>query len=101
MHLQSTIVMNEAQLSESVHEEIHSRACGADHFGESLLAYVRHHRFRPAFFSEAGQHQERSCQPLFARIEQLIDEICLRAVVSFHEVANKHVGKLVFMVERT
>jgi hypothetical protein len=73
MYVQSTIVCNEAKLSESVHEEIHSWAGCTNHLGQSLLAYVRDDGLQLAFFSEVGQYQKRPRQPLFAGIEHLID----------------------------
>jgi hypothetical protein len=67
MHLQSpAAVVDETQLSESVHEEVNSRASGANHFCQSLLTYVRDHFLGSALLAESGQDQNRSGQPLFA-----------------------------------
>ena len=33
----STVVMDEAQFPEFIHEQIDPRACGADHFRQSFL----------------------------------------------------------------
>jgi hypothetical protein len=65
----------------------------------SLLTHVWRYRLGRVFFAEAGQYYERSRQALFARIEQLIDQVRLSAVVSFDRVRNKQVGELVFRVE--
>src|SRR6266481_6210530 len=101
MDLQSTVVVvNEAKLSESVHEEIHSRTGCANQFCQSLLIYARDDFLGSAFLAEVGEYQKRSCQPLFARIEQLIDQVRLRAVVTFDHVRNKQVGESMFRVER-
>jgi hypothetical protein len=61
---------------------------------------MRDHILGSAFLAEACQYQKRSCQPLFARIEQLIDQIRLRAVVTVNHVCNKKIRKLMFSVER-
>jgi hypothetical protein len=55
MHLQSAVVMDEAKLSESVHEEVYSRAGCTDHFRQSSLAHFWDHSLRIAFFSEASE----------------------------------------------
>jgi len=55
MHFQFTVVFNEAELSEFVHEEIHSGAGGADYFRQSLLTHLWDHSLGCVFFSEAGQ----------------------------------------------
>ena len=89
IHVQSAVVFDEAQLSEPVHEEIHSCAGGTNHFRQHLLTYLWNDGFKRVFFSEAGQDQEGSCQTLFARIEQLIDQVRLRAVVPFDHVDDK------------
>ena len=98
--LQSTVVVNEAKISESVHEEIYSRTGCANQFCQSLLTNVRDHFLGSAFLAEVGQHQKRSRQPLFARIEQLIDQVRLRAIVTFDHVRDKQVGEPMFRVER-
>ncbi len=66
MNLQSAVVFDETELSESAHKEIHSGAGRTDHCRQSLLTYVRDHLFGPAFFPEAGQYQKRPRQPFFA-----------------------------------
>ena len=59
MNLQSALcaacVVNEAQLSESVHEEADTRAGSADHFGQRFLADLRHDGFWDAFFAEVSE----------------------------------------------
>ena len=100
MHLQSAVVVDEAELSEFVHEEIHPGAGGAHHFRQSFLTHVGVHGLRHGFFAEPGQYQKRSGQAFFAGIEELIDQVRLRAIVTFHHIRHKQVGQLVFLVER-
>ena len=67
MHLQSSaVVIDKAQPSEPVHEEIHSRAGGANQLCKRFLAYARDHFFGSAFLAKAGEYQKSSRQPLFA-----------------------------------
>ncbi len=55
MHVQSAVILNEAKLSEFVHEEIHTWAGCTNHFRQSLLNYAEDNRRGPALFSEAGE----------------------------------------------
>jgi len=41
IHLQPVVVVDEAQLSEFVHEEIYSSTSCADHFRQSFLTHLR------------------------------------------------------------
>jgi len=100
MHLQSTVVFDEAELPELVHEVVYPRARGANHFRQRLLPHPGDHFLGPAFFSEARQNQERACQPLFARIEKLIDQVRLRVGVALNDVRHEHIGEPVFLMER-
>jgi len=54
MYPQTTVVINEAKLSESVHEKIYSGACSTDHFRQGRLTYIRGHFLPSAFFPEVG-----------------------------------------------
>src|SRR3990170_3056593 len=41
--LELAVVLDEPELPELVHEEVHARACRADHFRERLLRDLRQH----------------------------------------------------------
>jgi hypothetical protein len=69
MHEQFTVILDETQFAESVHEEIHARAGGADHFREGRLIDVGDYYLGPVFFPEAGENQEGACQSFLTRIE--------------------------------
>ena len=64
MHFHSALVVNEAQLSELIQKETHTRARGADHVGERILADLRYDRLRLALFPIVGQQQKNPRQPL-------------------------------------
>ena len=48
-------VINEAQFSESVHEEADSRTGGPDHLSQRLLAYLGDHSFRNAILAKMSE----------------------------------------------
>jgi hypothetical protein len=41
----AAVVINETELSETIHKEVHSRSRGADHFCQGFLAYLRNYIF--------------------------------------------------------
>ena len=52
MQAQTTVVVNEAQLAELIHEETDARPRGTDHVGQHVLTGLRKDRLRLAWFSE-------------------------------------------------
>jgi hypothetical protein len=79
-------VRDEAELAEFVHEETDPLPGGADHLGQGFLADLGDHRVRLLLFTEIGQPRQKPRQALFARIEQLIDEIFFAADVTGQQV---------------
>src|SRR6266536_1887954 len=73
--LQSAIVIDEAQFTEFIHERTHPRSRRADHFRERLLADLCNDWLRFALLAEVRQEKKSPRQALFARVEQLIDEV--------------------------
>ena len=69
MNLDLAVIANEAKLAKLIHEEADSRACGADHFCQGLLAHVGRDRLRRAFLSEICQKKEKARKTLLAGIE--------------------------------
>src|SRR5580692_926158 len=69
------VVFDEAQLSEFVHEEIHTRTRRSDHARQRLLRNLRQGANGLVLFSIAREQQQRARQPLFAGVEKLINEI--------------------------
>jgi hypothetical protein len=68
----SSVVFDEAQLTETVHKEAHSRPRSSYYSCECLLTHLWNHFMRLAFFAEVGQQQKHSRQPLLAGIEQMV-----------------------------
>src|SRR5436309_12002613 len=80
--LEAAVVFDEAELTELVHEEVHPRPRGADHFGEHFLRELRQDALWRVLLSIACQKEQRPGETLLARIEQMVDEILLDADVS-------------------
>lgn len=75
----TTVVLDEAQFAEPVHEEADARTCGSDHLSQCFLRDRWNERLWLSGFAELRHQQEYPGQALFAVIEQLIDEVRLRA----------------------
>jgi hypothetical protein len=90
MQVISHVVLDEAELPKSVHEEADSRTGGPDHLSELLLAQPGDRHFGHSFFSELRHQQKNSGEPLFAGVEQLINQIILIPDVSPQQVLQKN-----------
>ena len=66
-----SIVINEPQLTELVHEMADARPGRADHLGERFLTDLRKNWFRSAFLSEIGHQQQKPRKSFFGRVEKL------------------------------
>src|SRR5580692_11970926 len=93
-----TVVIDQTKLSETVHEEVDSRARGTNHLCQSFLTYVRDHFLR-FVFPEVGQQKQSSRQPPFAGVEELIDQVFLGAAVAHNQVSHKNIGELMLCVQ--
>ena len=70
MHLQpAPAIVNEAQLSEPIHEKTDPRPGCAYHLGEGLLTDLGDYSLGCPFLAKMGEQQKDPGQPLFARIE--------------------------------
>src|SRR5438067_2402065 len=79
MDFQFSVVFDEAQFAELVHEKAHPRSGRADHLRQRFLTEVSYNRLRPAFLAEICKQKEKSGEALFARIEQLVDQVLLNS----------------------
>gem|GEM_PF-5068301 len=59
-----TVVVNESQFPEAVHERTNARSSGSDHFGQGLLAHPWKYGLRSPFLAKASQHKKYAGQPL-------------------------------------
>ena len=69
-----TIVVDEAQIPELIHEMTDSRTGRADHLRQRILIYCGNCGFVSIFLAEMSQQQNPG-QTLLDRVEQLINEI--------------------------
>lgn len=77
MHVDATVVVQEAELPELIHDEADAGARGANHLGEHVLTDLRNERVHLAFFLEMCHEQQHPSQPLLAGIEQVIHQVLL------------------------
>ena len=66
MNLDLSIVADEAELAELVHEKTDPRSSRSDHFGQRFLADSDANGLRAGFLSEIGQQQQQSRQAFLA-----------------------------------
>src|SRR5256885_1043448 len=70
--LETTVIFDEPELLELIHEEVHTGSGGPDHFGQRFLRDFRQLPQRlVSLLTIAGKEKQRAGQPLFAGIEQL------------------------------
>src|SRR6266480_1164940 len=68
MDFQFSVVFDEAQFAELVHEKAHPRSGRADHLRQRFLTEVSHDRLRPAFLAEICKQKEKSGEALFLEL---------------------------------
>src|ERR1700677_4534920 len=94
-----SVVADEAQFAEFVHEKTDAGSGGADHLCQCLLTDTRIDWLRAAFLSEMREQKEKSREPLLARIKQLVDQVLFNTAVARQEIRHKHLRKFPFGVE--
>ena len=80
-------------------KKTHARPGGADHLRQHLLTECPNDRFRPAFLAEIRQEKEKSGEALFARIEQLIDQVFFNATAPSQQIGHEQLGKSRLIVD--
>jgi hypothetical protein len=75
----ASVVFDEPQFAEPVHEEAYSGPGSSDHLRQRLLRNLWDQSLRFSGSAELRHEQQDSGQALFAAIEKLIDEVSLRA----------------------
>src|SRR6267154_4750111 len=87
------VVADESQLPELVHEGVNAGTGRADDLRQRLLADLRGDRLRRAFLAEIRQGEQRPSESLFARIEELIDQVGLDAAVADQQVSHEQLAE--------
>jgi len=98
MDADAAVVVDEPELPEPIHKEAHPRACGSNHLGKRLLRYFRDEGLGFGCLAELGHQEQNPRQPLFARVEELVDKISLRANALGQQKTDEHVGESVLLV---
>src|SRR5678815_5006229 len=80
------VVLDEPKVSKFVHEEVDARTRRPDHFGKGFLGDLRYPPLRSRLIAVPGQQQQSPRQPLFAGVEDMIDEVGFDA-----DVPRQHV----------
>jgi hypothetical protein len=85
-----SVVVDEPQFAEFVHEETDAGSGGADHLCQGFLADIR---IDWAFLSEMREQKEKAREALLARVEQLVDQVFFNSAVARQEIRHEHLGK--------
>src|SRR5450631_2880282 len=99
MNLQFSIIFDETQPAELVHEKAHARSRRADHLRQRLLTYLSHDRLRSPLLAEVCKEKEQSCEATFAGVEQLIDQVLFNPTVASQEMRYEYCRKFWLIVE--
>jgi hypothetical protein len=75
MDFQFSVVANETQLPEPVHEKINPRASRAHHLCQSLLTNCGNCNFGLSVLAEVSQQEKHASQSFLARIKELVNQI--------------------------
>jgi hypothetical protein len=84
-----SVVADETELSEFVHEIADPRPGSADHLGQGFLAELGVDRLSVAVLTKIGEQQQKTRKPLFARIEQLVDQVSFDSAVASQQVGDE------------
>ena len=94
MHVHLTVVVNEAQFAEPIHEETDAGTRRPDHLGERFLTDLRDHWLGLIFFAEVGQQQQHSREPFLAGVKEMIHQILFDTNRVRQQIGHKQLGKL-------
>jgi len=90
--LDVAVVFDESEVAELVHEEVDAGAGRADHLGERFLRQLRQQELL-VLLAVARQQEQDTREPLFARVEEMIDEVFLNPDVPRQHVREEPIGK--------
>ena len=83
-----SVVVDESLFPEFVHEKTHARSGGADHFRQGFLTEGDGDRLCAALLAEIREQQKQACEPSFAGIEQLVDQVVFDPAVSGQQIGG-------------
>src|ERR1700730_7675680 len=97
----SHVVVDKAELPESVHEEADTRTGRPHHFCQSLLTQSGDRHLGHALFAELRHQQKHTYQSFFAGIKKLVDQIILISDVSLQQIFEKYGRQFLFQTQCT
>src|SRR3954469_1691287 len=98
VNFELSVVFDETQLAELVHEKAHAGSGRADHLCQHFLTVLSDDRLRTAFLAEICKEKEKSGEALFARIEQLIDQVLFNSTVPVQKIRHEQFRKFRLLV---
>src|ERR1035437_8570783 len=101
MRPNAAVVINKAELAETIHEVVDARSRGADHFRETFLRYLGNQLFRFTWLAKLRHQQEYPRQMFFAGVEELVDKIGLDAHTTSKKKFDEYLGEGMFLVHHT
>jgi hypothetical protein len=90
---QFTVVLDETQFPEFVHEEAHARPGRPDHLRKRLLADLGRDQLWPTFLAQIRQQKEKPCEALLTRVEQLIYQVPFNTAIACEQVMHESFGE--------
>jgi len=99
MDFKITVVINVAQLPKLIHKVAHAGTRRADHVRERLLTDFGDDRLLLSVLAEVRQQEQRPRQPLFAGIEQLVDQVFLHSDRASQKMRREPFGKIRLLAE--
>jgi hypothetical protein len=86
-----TVIADETQFPEPVHEEIDSRAGGAHHLCQSLLTDPWDRNFGLSVLAELSEQEENASKAFLAGIEKLVNQIFLEPDIPRQQICHEHI----------
>ncbi len=87
MDFQFPIVIDIAQLEEFVHEVADGGSGRPDHLREDFLTELSDDWLRCVLLAEIRKMKEKASEALFARIEQLVDQVLFNSTIPTQQVS--------------
>src|SRR5664279_3210205 len=94
-----SVIADESQFAEFVHEKADAGSGGSDHFCQCFLTDIHQNRLRAAFLSEMREQKEKARESLLARIKQLVDQVFFNSAVACQEIRHEQLRKCWFLVK--
>jgi hypothetical protein len=99
VHADATVVVDEAELPEAIHEKADARPRSADHGRKRLLRDAGKQHISLTLIAKFRHQQEGTRQAPFAGVEELIDQIFLGANASKNDELHEEIGKRMLLMQ--